>query len=43
MPDGRFLIAFDDDTRNWCRWTRIDAYPNLLTSYQIDRGRQHEL
>jgi PKD repeat protein len=43
-PDGRFLIAFDDDTLEPVpAWTRIDAYPNLLTSYTIDRGRQYEL
>jgi hypothetical protein len=43
-PIGRFCIAFDQPTLYWdCTWTRIDSYPNLVTSYQIDRGRQYEL
>jgi hypothetical protein len=43
-PTGRFLIAFDDPTLEPTpTWTRIDSYPNLVTSYTIDRGRQYEL
>lgn len=46
-PAGRFLIAFDAGVKNWDTgagmWTRIDSHPNLVTSYQIDRGRQFEL
>ena len=43
-PAGRFLIAFDDPTLEPSpTWTRIDSYPNLVTSYTIDRGRQYEL
>lgn len=43
-PDGRFFIAFDDLMWEWDpAWTRIDGYPNLVTSYTIDRGRQFEL
>jgi hypothetical protein len=45
IPFGRVCIAFDDDTLTWSpTWTRIDTvYPSLVTSYQIDRGRQYEL
>src|SRR5262249_53423562 len=44
-PAGRFCIAFTNQTMEWDEavWTRIDDYPNLVTSYQIDRGRQYEL
>ena len=44
-PDGRFLVALDDPgTMIWePTWTRVDAHPNLVTSYTIDRGRQYEL
>jgi hypothetical protein len=46
-PDGRFLVAFDDAGTGpftWAPvWTRLDSTPNLVTSYQIDRGRQYEL
>jgi hypothetical protein len=43
-PTGRFLIAFDDPTLEPTpTWTRIDSYPNLVTSYTIDRGRQYEI
>jgi hypothetical protein len=43
-PAGRFHIAFDDGTLVWApTWTCIDAHPNLVTSYTIDRGRQYEL
>ena len=42
---GRFSVAFDDPTLKWdVTWTALDqAHPNLVTSYQIDRGRQYEL
>jgi hypothetical protein len=44
-PEGRFLLAFDDPaTEPYPEWTRLDdVYPNLITSYTIDRGRQDEL
>ena len=44
-PAGRVLVAFDDPSLVWSpTWTRLDdAYPNLVTSYTIDRGRQFEL
>lgn len=43
LPAGRFLIALGEDTLNWnATFTRIDSHPNLVTSYQIDRGRQLE-
>jgi hypothetical protein len=43
-PVGRFLIAFNQGTLVAApTWTRIDSTPNLVTSYQIDRGRQYEL
>jgi hypothetical protein len=44
-PAGRFNVAFDDDTLVWdVTWTALDQeYPNLVTSYTIDRGRQYEL
>ena len=47
FPPGRFLVAFGADTLVWdpvTPWTALDqAHPNLVTSYQIDRGRQYEL
>jgi hypothetical protein len=46
-PAGRFLVAFDaagTGPFTWAPvWTRLDSTPNLVTSYQIDRGRQYEL
>ena len=43
-PPGRFHIAFDSTTLDHTpAWTRIDNHPNLVTRYQIDRGRQYEL
>lgn len=43
LPDGRFLVAFGGDTLDWnATFTAVDAYPNLVTSYTIDRGRQVE-
>lgn len=44
-PDGRVLIAFEGPMLTWVpEWTAIDQeYPNLVASYQIDRGRQFEL
>jgi hypothetical protein len=43
-PVGRVNIAFDQPSLLYdCEWTRIDSHPNLVTSYQIDRGRQYEL
>jgi hypothetical protein len=46
-PAGRFCVGFGHDTLEWSiTWTRIDdpeLYPNLVTSYTIDRGRQYEL
>lgn len=47
MPDpaGRFSVGFDDVSLAWdVAWTHLDQeHPNLITSYQIDRGRQFEL
>jgi hypothetical protein len=44
LPDGRFLVAFGGDTLDWnATFTAVDSYPNLVTSYSIDRGRQVEL
>ena len=42
---SRVAIAFGDDTLEPApTWVGLDAaYPNLVTSYQIDRGRQWEL
>lgn len=43
-PEGRFHLAFDDPALEADpAWTRLDAYPNLVTSYTIDRGRSYEL
>jgi len=43
-PTGRFHLAFNQPTLTWApTWTRIDSYDSLVTSYQIDRGRQYEL
>jgi hypothetical protein len=43
-PPGRVLVAFDNPTLVWSpSWTRLDATPNLVTSYTIDRGRQFEM
>jgi hypothetical protein len=46
-PAGRFLVAFDTAGLGpfvWApTWTRLDSTANLVTSYQIDRGRQYEL
>ena len=43
-PVGRVNIAFGQPTLLYdCVWTRLDDHPNLVTSYQIDRGRQYEL
>jgi hypothetical protein len=44
LPDGRFLVAFGGATLDWnATFTAVDSYPNLVTSYSIDRGRQLEL
>lgn len=44
-PTGQFSIAFDDGSLVWApAWTSLaQDYPNLVTSYTIDRGRQYEL
>lgn len=43
-PAGRFHLAFGQPSLTWAPvWTRIDSTPNLVTSIQIDRGRQYEL
>jgi hypothetical protein len=43
-PAGRFHLAFNQPSLTWAPdWTRIDSTPNLVASYQIDRGRQYEL
>src|SRR5262252_9653715 len=44
-PAARFQIAFGNDTLDWdVTWISLDDdYPNLVTSYTIDRGRQFEL
>ena len=44
-PAARFQIAFGNDTLDWdVTWISLDDdYPNLITSYTIDRGRQYEL
>jgi hypothetical protein len=44
-PTGRFCIAFLDGSLVWePGWTDLaETYPNLVTSYTIDRGRQYEL
>jgi hypothetical protein len=44
-PEGRFLVAFDSATLDpYPVWTALDQdYPNLVTSYSIDRGRVYEL
>lgn len=44
VPAGRFNLGFGSDTLNpYPEWTAIDAHPNLVTSYTIDRGRSYEL
>ena len=42
---SRVAVAFDAGALVWApTWTGLDAnYPNLVTSYSIDRGRQYEL
>jgi hypothetical protein len=42
---SRVSVAFDDTALTWSpTWYGLDTlYPNLVTSYQIDRGRQFEL
>lgn len=43
-PAGRVNIAFGWTTLDPNpEWTQLDAYPNLITSYTIQRGRTHEL
>jgi hypothetical protein len=43
-PAGRFFLAVDTPALTPSpTWTRIDSYPNLVTSYTIDRGRNYEL
>lgn len=43
-PAGRFSIALDANALDWdVTWTALDQeHPNLVTSYEIDRGRQFE-
>ena len=43
-PTTRVQIAFDSPALEPDpEWTALDAYPNLVTSYTIDRGRSYEL
>src|SRR4051812_30415147 len=43
-PQARFSLAFGSATLDaYPNWTAIDDYPNLVTSYSIDRGRDYEL
>jgi hypothetical protein len=44
VPNARFSLAFGHPTlQPYPDWTAIDAHPNLVTSYSIDRGRSYEL
>lgn len=41
---ARFALGFGATTLDpFPSWTAIDAHPNLVTSYTIDRGRAYEL
>jgi len=41
---ARVSVAFNDATLEPApTWTELDAYPSLVASYTIDRGRQYEL
>lgn len=43
MPDGRVLVALDDDAMDPTpTWTRLDDEPNLVAGIEITRGRQTE-
>jgi hypothetical protein len=42
-PESRFSIGFGPTLDPYPTWTAIDAHPNLVTSYSIDRGRSYEL
>ena len=43
-PETRFSLAFGASTTEaYPTWTSIDAHPNLVTTYSIDRGRSYEL
>lgn len=43
MPDGRVLIALADDRLEWTpTWTRVDSIDNLISGFDINRGKQTE-
>lgn len=43
MPDGRVLLALADDRLEWTpTWTRADSIDNLISGFDISRGKQTE-
>lgn len=43
MPDGRVLIALDAGRLDWTpTWSRLDSLPNLVSGFDIRRGKQTE-